>query len=175
MNSISRNAAASDLKPWYAHPWPWLLMLGPVMVIVAGIHTTWLAFTKQDALVVDDYYKQGKAINQDLRRDRAAAALGLQLAMHYDAAQGKLSGRLDGKVRLAEGVIRVRLVHSTLPEKDIRLEAKIDSDGKFEAVLPVLEKARWQVMVENAAGDWRLAGAWQWPLQRDVALKAQAS
>ena len=23
--------------PWYRHPWPWLLMLGPAIVVVAGM------------------------------------------------------------------------------------------------------------------------------------------
>eukprot|EP01036_Dinobryon_divergens_P015550 gene15550-21074_t len=44
--------------PWYRHRWPWLLMAGPVAVIIAGLVTAWVAFTGADALVVDDYYKQ---------------------------------------------------------------------------------------------------------------------
>ena len=180
MQTINPNTDAPiDSRPWYAHRWPWLLMLGPVLVIVAGIHTTWLAFSRQDALVVDDYYKQGKAINQDLRRERAAAALGLQLKMVYDAAQGKLSGRVTGKMQPVAngttGALRIRLVHSTLPEKDIKLDVPVDADGRFEAALPMLETAHWRVVVENGGGSWRLAGAWQWPQQRDVALTAQAS
>jgi uncharacterized protein len=124
---------------------------------------------------VDDYYKQGKAINQDLRRDRAAAALGLRMDMQYDAAQGKLRGRLAGKAPQGGSVLQLRLIHSTQPEKDIRMTVQAGPDGRFEALLPMLERARWQVMVESVKGDWRLAGAWQWPLQRDVALTAQAS
>jgi hypothetical protein len=38
----------------------------------ASIYTC-LAMATPDALVVGDYYKQGKAINQDLRRDIVAA------------------------------------------------------------------------------------------------------
>ncbi len=64
-------------KPWYAHLWPWLLMLGPFLVVLAASYSGWIAFTRQDAMVVDDYYKQGNAINQDLRRDAVAANLGL--------------------------------------------------------------------------------------------------
>ena len=42
--------------PWYRHRWPWLLMAGPVAVIIAGLVTAWVAFTGADALVVDDYF-----------------------------------------------------------------------------------------------------------------------
>jgi hypothetical protein len=165
--------SSSAAKPWYAHPWPWLLMAGPLAVILAGIPTAWLAFSHQDALVVDDYYKQGKAINQDLRRERAAAALGLQLQMRYDAARGILSGRLLGKLPSAGTALRLRLIHSTLPEKDIKLDAQTDANGNFEVALPLLDQARWQVRVENAAAEWRLSGPWQWPLEKGVALAPQ--
>jgi hypothetical protein len=50
--------------PWYREPWPWILMAGPFTVIVAGLFTAWLAVTRADPLVVDNYYKEGLAINQ---------------------------------------------------------------------------------------------------------------
>ncbi len=176
MQTVTNTPDSSDaVKPWYAQLWPWLLMVGPVAVILAGIPTAYLAYSQQDALVVDDYYKQGKAINQDLRRERAAAALGLRVQLRYDAARGILSGRLLGKVQPAGMPIKLRLIHSTQPEKDIKLDAQTDASGDFAVALPMLDKARWQVLVENAGADWRLAGAWQWPKQRDVALAAQAS
>jgi len=66
-----------DVKhsPWYREPWPWLLMAGPAVVVVAGFVTLWLAFNSDDGLVADDYDKRGQAIHQTLSRDRAAAAL----------------------------------------------------------------------------------------------------
>ena len=63
-------------KPWYREPWPWLLMSGPAIVVVAGIITTVLAVRTHDGLVVDDYYKQGLAVNKDLSRDLAAKKIG---------------------------------------------------------------------------------------------------
>jgi hypothetical protein len=162
-------------KPWYAHRWPWLLMLGPALVILAGIHTTWLAFSQQDALVVDDYYKQGKAINQDLRRDRAAQALGLEAHLRYDAAAGRLLGSLHSHGRPHPGMVSIKLVHSTQPDKDMVLKAQADAQGNFAATLPMLEIARWQVAMESEGRDWRLNGIWAWPQQKDIAIKADAA
>ena len=65
----------SDGKPWYKEPWPWFLMAGPAIVIVAGFATAWLAIISNDGLVTDDYYKQGLAINQRLQRDHHASDL----------------------------------------------------------------------------------------------------
>ena len=174
MRTISPDSPVQeqDGKPWYRHPWPWLLMAGPAAVIVAGAHTAWLAFSHQDALVVGDYYKEGKAINQDLRRDRAAAAMGLVFNLQFDPAAGKLTGTIAGDGQVPQGPLRLRMVHSTQPEKDLDLLVQADAAGAFSLSLPMLEQARWQIVVENAARDWRLAGEWSWPGQRSVVLKS---
>jgi hypothetical protein len=160
----------AENKPWYKHRWPWLLMLGPLVVVLAGIHTTWLAFSNQDALVVDDYYKQGKAINMDLRRDRVASSMKLNVQLRYDAASGKLLGSINN-VRKQE-LINISLIHSTQPEKDLRLAVYPDEEGNFSADLSMLDIARWQILVENERRDWRLNGNWGWPNQRQIELKA---
>jgi hypothetical protein len=162
----------ADQKPWYVQRWPWLLMLGPFVVVVAATYTGWLAYSRQDALVVDDYYKQGKAINQDLRRDYAATKLGLDLKMRYDPAVGRLSGVLSSTQPVPSDNLILRLVHSTQPEKDINMIAQVDSYGAFNVSLPMLEIARWQVLVESEKRDWRLNGEWNWPKEQVVYIKA---
>lgn len=32
------------LKPWYKNVWPWLLMSGPAVAVIACVVTIWLAF-----------------------------------------------------------------------------------------------------------------------------------
>ena len=65
------------MQPWYRSPWPWLLMSGPAVVLVAGAITTWIAFASADGLVAEDYYKQGLGINKVLAREEAARSRGL--------------------------------------------------------------------------------------------------
>ena len=156
-------------QPWYRHRWPWLLMVGPVVVLVAGFITMWISFSGADALVVDDYYKQGKAINQDLRRDQAAAARGLSVALRYDAAGGVLSGQLMGAPEVRE--VQLRLVHPTMPEKDRRFSLQLSSSGLFSVSLPLLERARWQVQLEDVAREWRLNGSWPWPELKNIEIQ----
>lgn len=107
-----------DSAPWYKHRWPWLLMAGPAAVIVAGAYTTFLAVTTSDGLVVDDYYKEGKAINMHLARDRKAAELG---------AAGELSFGSDGALSLtltlsaqarAPQSLRLSVLHPTIAGHD---------------------------------------------------------
>jgi hypothetical protein len=158
--------------PWYRHRWPWLIMLGPFLVVLAGGYTMWLAYSSQDALVVGDYYRQGKAINRDLSRDRTAVGLGLQLALRYDAASGRLLGKVSGAGHAVQGPMTLKLVHSTRPEKDIVLPLIADADGNISASLPMLDMARWQVVLEDQSRNWRVSGVWPWPQQPAVALSA---
>ena len=159
-------------RPWYEHRWPWFLMLGPFLVMLAGSYTGWLAFSRQDALVVGDYYKQGKAINQDLRRDRVASSLGLGTTLRYDAGSATLNGVMSRQGQPLAGPVLLHLAHATLPEKDIKLAVLADAEGRFSAPLPMFERSRWQVMVENEQREWRLEALWIWPAQRNIELSA---
>lgn len=172
MHPNATSSQTVSVKPWYTHRWPWLLMLGPFVVLVAGSFTAWLAVSRPDALVVGDYYKQGKAINQDLRRDRAATNLGLRFDLRYDPAQGRLSGQLDTFNMPQSGKLYVHLNHATLPKKDIALVVQANDKGAFSVALPMLEASRWQVLVENEKREWRLDGIWSWPQQQAIQINA---
>ncbi|MFL6674359.1 MAG: FixH family protein [Massilia sp.] len=173
---MKRTAAApgQPQAPWYTYRWPWLLMLGPATVLVAGAVSTWLAVSRPDALVVGDYYKQGKAINQDLRRDRVASAMQLSLRARLDPASGRLEGRLTSGGRAVSAPFRILLAHPTLPEKDRTLLAMPGPDGRFSLALGALEHAHWQVVLEGARRDWRMARSWDWPWQATLEVDADA-
>jgi hypothetical protein len=163
----------TQTSPWYTHRWPWFLMIGPAAVLVAGSVATWLALGHPDAMVVDDYYKQGKAINQDLRRDRAASAMGLALQLRYEG--GRLNGRIGSFGRPLAAPFTIKLAHPTLPQRDLSLLVRPDADGAFSVSLPVLEQTHWQLVVEGSARDWRLARSWDWPRQVALAIEADRS
>ena len=124
--------------------------------------------------MVDDYYKQGKAINQDLHRGRPP-----RHSAEWRAAPGRWRrGRLDGNItshgKPYVGKVTVRMVHSTLPEKDLSIAAVAGSDGGFSAPLPMLEMAHWQVEIEDAGREWRLNRSWKWPNEKQIVLTADA-
>jgi hypothetical protein len=166
--------AQAGAGPWYAHRWPWLLMLGPAAVIVGGAFATYLAITRPDAMVVDDYYKQGKAINQDLRRDRAASKLALSFEAHYEPAGARLAGSMQGAGQPLATPLRIYLAHPTQPAKDLQLLVQPDAAGRFSVPMPMLERAHWQVVVEGPRREWRLARSWSWPRQHTLAIDADA-
>jgi len=57
--------------PWWTYGHVWLLIAGPVAVIVAGVVTVWLAVRTPDPVVDADYYRRGIEINKTLARDKA--------------------------------------------------------------------------------------------------------
>lgn len=59
-------ASPETALPWWRFGHVWLLIAGPALVVVAGFVTLWLALTRPDPLVAEDYYRQGLEINQTL-------------------------------------------------------------------------------------------------------------
>lgn len=48
-----------DKNPWYKEPWPWILMAGPAIVVVACLFTIYLALTYADEPVMGGAVKRG--------------------------------------------------------------------------------------------------------------------
>jgi hypothetical protein len=140
-------------QPWYREPWPWILMAGPAAVIVAGAVTVWLAVVSFDGLVADDYYKRGLAINQELKRDQAVLDRGITAAV--ERREGVLRVGLQAPGDLP-AVVFVRLVHPTRAGHDQRLRLARIAPGVYETTLPALPAGRWQVVIEDPRGEWRI-------------------
>jgi len=75
--------------PWYRHRWPWFLIAGPGIVIVASFVTLGLAIKSDDGLVADDYYKQGLTINRTLAQSDLAGSLGLVAKLRWQDGELK--------------------------------------------------------------------------------------
>jgi hypothetical protein len=136
--------------PWYRNRWPWLLMAGPAVVLVAGAATTWIAFASADGLVAEDYYKQGLGINRRLAREDAARALGISARVDLD---GSLKVFLNGA---APEALFVHLAHATRAGHDVRLRLAPVRPGIYQAALPELPAGRWRIVIEDPRGAWRV-------------------
>jgi len=65
------------IHPWYRYGWPWFLISIPFVSIILGSTMLYLALQANNSLVVDDYYKEGKAYNLIIERDKLASLLGI--------------------------------------------------------------------------------------------------
>ncbi len=154
---MSASLGNPPANPWYRERWPWLLMAGPAIVVVAGLYTAWLAVTHEDGLVADDYYKQGLAINQEIRRDSAAAAMDLRAQLVF--ADARVRVLLSGRAVLP-GELTLTLVHPTRAGLDRKAVLTKKGEGWYEGLLPAVAPGRWHVVLEDGARNWRLTGDW---------------
>ena len=149
------------IKPWYHHPWPWILMAGPFIVVIAGLVTLYLAVTSNDGLVDDDYYKQGLAVNQVTARQQNAVRLGLQadLMLSTDGRQIRILLRGKPDTVLPDG-IKLRITHPTRAGIDQNVLLRSDGVGTYSGKLGSLLSGRWRIALEDGKGEWRLTGDW---------------
>ena len=154
MSTLADNLLA---KAWYREPWPWLLMAGPAIVIVAGFYTLWLAVRSDDGLVADDYYKRGLAINQTLLRAQRAEELALGARVEPGVDGGQVRVTVTGAAALPP-VLRLRLVHPTQAVADQWIELRAVGPGVYEGTRVAGAAGRRVMMLEDAARTWRLAG-----------------
>ncbi len=162
-----------DKMPWYKHRWPWLLMLGPGIVIIAGIVTVWLAVVSNDGLVSDDYYKQGLAVNQRLQRDHKAGELGMKADLMRSGEQLRLMMTADPSLQMPSELI-VRFMHPTQAGRDMAATMKAEGQGFYAGRLAADIGGRWRVSIEDPAGQWRLQGDWEANADEPLRLSGRA-
>jgi len=145
-------------------------MAGPAVVVVAGIVTAWIALSTSDGLVTDDYYKQGLAVNQMLARNDAATQLQLEARLKLTA------GRIEVKMSSRAGApmpqrLKVTLAHPTRSGEDQKL-ILAGEKGVFTGEMAPLGPGRWQVVIEDEAATWRLAGGVKLPDEPEALVMA---
>lgn len=163
----------NNIQSWHREPWPWLLFVGPFIVIIASVITFWLAYSSSDPLVVDDYYKAGKAINMTLRRDVKARALHLSAKMKISEEKVFIVLRSDSGAAL-EPMLRLRITHATQRAKDRVLLLTASRRGEYGTSLASIAAGRYNLTLEDIEQTWRLTA--RWPAgggKTEVALRAE--
>ncbi|MCM2346002.1 MAG: FixH family protein [Acidovorax soli] len=69
-------------RPWWKFGHVWLVIAGPVIVVIAGFITLWLAMSRPDPVVEEDYYRKGMEINQTLAQPEKSLAPALKGRNH---------------------------------------------------------------------------------------------
>src|SRR5690606_30683469 len=150
MNTLSQR------KPWYREPWPWILMAGPAIVIVAGIITAWIAYTRGDPVISDDYYRKGLAAAQTLASSERAQSMGLQASVRLSAddhVSVVLSADAGGKFA-APAEIRLTLSHPTRAGLD-QVQTLSLEGGAYRGRLHLPASGHWLLLLESEAQGWR--------------------
>jgi hypothetical protein len=159
----------STTKPWYRETWPWLLMAGPAIVIVAGLVTAWLAIKSSDGLVTEDYYKQGLAAGETLARSRHAEELGITAGLRLagDAVHVRLNAR-QAEMTMPPALL-VTLSHPTRAGIDQKSTLRREDAG-YVGDLRLPASGHWLILIEDEARTWRLMGSVMLPAAKEAVI-----
>lgn len=164
--------SAAAASPWYKHPYAWLVAGIPVAAIGFSLWFVYIAVTHQDPVVRDDWYQDGKAINQDFARSDRALQLGLAADIRLDSETGEVMLTLASTSPAAlPDSVHLDLVHATQTARDQHLVLQRGHDGRYLGQLARPPEGTFQV--ELSTRDWRLTGSRRLPDGEGFTLTAQ--
>ena len=146
-------------------PLVWLVAGIPLLTIVAGLVTLWIAFQRADSNVTEDYYKEGLGINRRIERDDEARALRLagrlsadrELIASADGRQLPLDLALTGAPQAFEPQVSLRMTHPVHQSLDRLVVLQAAGNGRYRGQTDAegLAGTRWSLALETR--NWRVA------------------
>ncbi len=156
-------------KTWYREPWVWFIIFLPTMSVVGGISTYIIFSQNAPSLVSEDYYKDGKKINQDLTKYQKALDKNITFDMNItedSAVFTKVSGDIA-----ANAAVKISFFHVTLAEHDREMLITANAKGQYRVEIPKnMLPGKWRVRVESFDSQWRVQETIQYPLSDTVLL-----
>lgn len=152
--------------PWYRQFWPWYLMALPASAVIAGLATVFIATVNRDNLVMDNYYKEGLAINQTLTQQQQAKTMNLLANVTLHSEQGKLELLLSSSQQIDDPVLKLTIAHSTQAERDQILFLTRQQANLYIGNISNLGSGKWHFILEPATAQWRI--------EADVTLPKQS-
>jgi len=82
MTHSSVTLPASAPQPWWKFGHVWMVFAGPAVVVVASFVTLYLAVTRPDPVMDENYYQKGLEINKTLGGTPSSAAPAMAARNH---------------------------------------------------------------------------------------------
>lgn len=175
-----------DALPWYRQFWFWFLFAPLFVVVCVSLMLVTVAFRHADDVVVDNYYKQGRMINQTLEQDRRALALGLTAQLKFDRETGEVfvqmvQASVAEQNDLPEQLL-LRLDHPFEADRDQRVLLKQVSAGHYRGELSARPSHNWYLSLlpeseadKYADAEWLLSGDINFELTEETLLQPRVS
>lgn len=164
----------SVIKPWYREPWAWLIVGPLVFVVFLGIGLLTISIKYRDDVVRDDYYKEGKSVNNLFEAERNAKEQGISAKLILDSTENTLQLDLNQPVDSTDKIILL-LSHPLKAEQDRTYVMRRVSLQGYEASIGAPLSGRWYLRVEARAESsspllWRLSGEVDFSLAESAQL-----
>lgn len=162
-------------RPWYRQPWFWFLVLFPAMSVTYCIIAITIAINTQSSMVVDDYSKQGRGINQSLARDTRASELGLEADIQQSERQLEINLKSRSDTLDEPDYLVLQLFHPTLGERDRVIQLTSVGSGVYRGQIAGKLDGRWYLDLSGPSSDWRIKGEGNFPMESGMQLRSDDS
>ena len=155
MSTPHRDASANQAGlPWYRYPTVLLIVAIPATAVLVGFAMLAVAFATFDGVVVDDYYKHGKGINQVLHRDETARTLGIVADISFDELIVTADLHAEEAITWPES-LSLRILHPTQAGRDIVVDMSRETGQRYTADQMTINPGEWILQIET--DQWRLS------------------
>ena len=144
----------SEKRPAYKEPWFWMVFGPLVFVIIAGVGMVFVAFIGADDRVSDNYYKEGRMINNRFDAEHRAQALNITAQAQLTTSEIVLN--LDGKQLPAQ--VQLEFSHPAEASKDKKAMLTRVGEHEYRGATPGKFTGRWYVILSAGQGEseWRI-------------------
>ena len=140
--------------PWYKQFWPWFLIAIPVITFVMGMVLLNLATNTTDSLVVDDYYKEGKAINA--RLDKIEEAKRRNITTDLTIENGVVTVKFHSGIPKEGQALKLTFYHTTLQDLDTSVLLSRDAKGVYRGFVESSLDGKWQITLTPIDEVWKI-------------------
>ncbi len=141
-----------DSKPWYKQFWPWFLICIPLSSFIVGGIVVSYATDGTNSLVVDDYYKEGKAINA--RLDKIEKAKELNITTTLSINDDLISVEFLSGAPQSRQALKLDFYHVTQEAKDFFVLLSADANGIYRAQTDTNINGKWRLRLTPLDESW---------------------
>jgi hypothetical protein len=139
---------------WYKQFWPWFLIVVPLTSMVLSFSMLRLAFTGEDSMVIDDYYKEGRGINLQIQKLQEAKILNITTKTQVFSDYVEVTF-ISGAPANGEALI-LDFFHSTQKFKDFSVNLLRDANGIYRAPLTSDTSGKWKLSLHPIDENWKI-------------------
>ena len=121
-----------DSQPWYRQFWFWFLMTPLIAVVFVVAVLLTVAFYNADDVVLDNYYREGRGVNQVFEQDIRAQQLALSATLNFDRMSGEVLVDISANEALPEQLLLL-MDHPVSARLDQRVYLREFHPGRYRA------------------------------------------
>ena len=159
---------AENAKPWYREFWFWFVFSPLIYIMIMCSITVSIALNGADDVIIDNYYKEGRMINQALEQDQRARDLGIHADLQFDRTSGEVSLKLVSASVAGDAfpdTILLMMGHPVKEEKDQLISLKAIAPGLYRGELLAKPEYSWYLtlypiaeITQRKEAPWSLSG-----------------